>query len=163
MLALALCFSLATTTEDYNAVRQNGNNAGLFVLGAWALASTATGVTGLLLADDPPWKGAHLGNLVWGLINLGFSVIPLVLAFMPGATRTSREDALADGRSTQFVYAWNAGLDVGYLAASALGLREFSDARVKGFMKASLVQALFLLVFDGTMAMFHALNNDRIR
>jgi hypothetical protein len=108
------------------------------------------------------WKGAHAANLVWGLINLGFSVIPLVLAFMPGATRTDRADAIADGRSTQFLYAWNTALDVGYLAAAALGLERFSDVRVKGFMKASLVQALFLFVFDGTMAMFHALNNERL-
>ena len=163
MLALALSLTLAASTEDYNAVRQNGNNAGLGVLGAWAVASTVTGIVGLASTNDPRWQGVHIANVSWGVVNLGFAVVGLYLGLRPGATRTDRAQALADGRSTHNVYAWNAALDVGYMALSALLWKGFDDARIQGFGQASLVQALFLLVFDSGMALFHLFNNERVR
>ena len=163
MLALVLSFSLAASVEDYNAVRQNGNNAGLGVLGAWGLASALTGAVGLATTKDPAWQGAHLANLLWGLGNLGFAVAGLYLGLKPGATRTDPAEALADGRSTQYVYTINVAFEVGYLAAAVLLLKNFSSERVQGFAKASLVQGLCLLLFDATMAAFHAVNNDRFR
>ena len=163
MLALVLWVSLATSVEDYNHTRQDGNNVGLGVLGAWALASTVTGVIGLASTSDPRWQGAHLANLAWGAVNIGFAVVGLYFGLRPGATREGREEALADGRSTQFTYSWNAALDVGYLTAAALMWKGFEDVRLQGFAQASLVQAFWLLVFDSTMALFHLLNNERLR
>ena len=163
MLALALTLSLAASTEDYNAVRQNGNNAGLGVLGAWAAASTVTGIVGLATTTDPLWQGVHLANIAWGVVNLGFSVVGLYFGLRAGATREGRADALTDGRSTQHLYSINTAFDVGYMALAALLLNGSSDARWKGFAKASLVQGLFLVLFDGAMAMFHLLNNERLR
>ncbi len=163
MLALVLAASLATSTEDYNATRQTGNNIGLGVLGAWALASTVTGSIGLATTNDPTWQGAHIANIAWGVINIGFAVVGLYLGLRPGATREDRAGALADGQNTQFTYSWNAALDVGYIAASALAFTGFKDSRIHGFAAGSMVQALWLLAFDSVMALFHMINNERLR
>lgn len=164
MLALALAASLgATSVEDYNAVRQNGNNAALGVLGAWGLASAVTGAVGWATVTDQEWQGVHLANLAWGLGNLAFAVAGLYLGLRPGATRTERADALADGVSTQNVYAINVAFEVGYLAIAALVVMHFKNARVVGFAKGSLVQGLALLAFDAALALFHQINNERIR
>jgi len=162
MLALVLSLSLATSVEDYNSTRQTGNNIGLGVLGVWAVASTVTGVVGLATSKDPAWQGAHIANVAWGVVNIGFAVVGLFLGLKPGATRTGRADALADGQSTQFTYAWNAALDVGYMTAAALMLLNFKDERVLGFAYGSMVQAGWLLVFDSVMALFHQINNERL-
>ncbi|MBL8951045.1 MAG: hypothetical protein JNK82_09730 [Myxococcaceae bacterium] len=162
MLALVLSLSLATSVEDYNRVRQDGNNVGLGVLGAWAVASTVTGIVGLAVVKDPRWQGVHIANVAWGVVNIGFAVVGLVLGLQPNATRTDRAGALADGQSTQFTYAWNTALDVGYLAAAALMLMHIENPRARGFAEGSLIQAGWLLFFDGGMALFHQLNNERV-
>jgi hypothetical protein len=164
MLALVLAVSLsAVPVEDYNAVRQNGNNTGLAVLGVWAVASTLTGAIGLATTSDPTWQGRHIANVAWGVVNIGFAVVGLVLGSRPGATRTEPSEALADGKSTQFTYAWNAALDVGYMTVAALMLLNFKDERVLGFAQGSMVQAMWLFAFDAAMALFHQLNNERMR
>ncbi len=158
-----LTLSLATSVDDYNWTRQTGNNVGLGVLGAWAVASTVTGVVGLATSKDPQWQGAHIANVAWGVVNIGFAVVGLILGLKPGATRPTRDEALADGQSTQFTYTWNAALDVGYMTVAALMLLNFKDQRVLGFAAGSMVQAGWLLCFDSLMALFHQINNERIR
>ena len=162
-VALAVSLSLGASTGDYNAVRQHGNNAGLSVLGAWGLSSAIAGAVGLAVADGPERKGMHAANLAWGVVNVGFAVVGLFLGSRPGATRPDRAGALADGVSTQELYAVNAAFDVGYLALAALSWLHFEDGRLKGFAKGSMLQALALFAFDATMGLFHQLNNERVR
>ena len=60
-------------------------------------------------------------------------------------------------------YTINALFDVATTVASVVMLKELNDARWQGFAASSLVQSLFLLAYDATMAVYHGLNNDRVR
>ena len=162
MLALALTVALhAATFEDYDSVRTDGNTAGLSALGIWGVSSTITGIVGLATTSDPRWKGVHVASLVWGVINIGFAVFGLYSGLTPSARRDNLADAYGDGRGMHTLYAINAAFDVGYLAAAALLLTHSSGDRVQGFAQGSLIQALWLFGFDGSMALFHQINNAR--
>lgn len=162
MLAFALSLSLlaAPTARDYDSARVNGNNAGLMVLGAESLISITAGAIGWARSDSDFGSGFWSGTFIWGLINAGFAVFGLYQGFQDAAVADPLEPALKNGRDTEFIYAINASFDVTYLAGAAL-LGTLDADRAKGFAKASLLQALFLCVFDSVMFAFHRVNNER--
>jgi len=138
---LALLIIAASPEET----RVKGNQVALASLGVWGLASAVAGSVGLATTHDPQWQGVHGANLVWGAVNLVIGVVGLAMGLKDAEPKPPAPS----------LYIANAALDVGYLAVSAGVWQNVKDAPVIGFTQASMVQALALLLFDTTMALFH--------
>ncbi|MBL8951712.1 MAG: hypothetical protein JNK82_13100 [Myxococcaceae bacterium] len=148
--------------DDYKQVRDRGNKASLLVYTVFSVATLATGFAGFFTTQDHFWQGVHIAHLVWGGTNTVIAGICLYNAFK-GDTETDPAKLLQDGKNAQLAYTINSLFDVATTVVSVVMLAELRDARWQGFAASSLVQSLFLLAYDASMAVYHGLNNERAR
>jgi hypothetical protein len=134
------------------------------VLGGWAAVNMAAGGVGLVTAQDPRWRGFHLGNLSWNAVNLGIAGAGWLTQAReaPGA---GFPETLLASQKTRVVLAVNAGIDVAYITAGAWirsqGLTA-GDATRQGVGEAVAANGLFLLGFDVAMLALHGRNDGRL-
>lgn len=147
---------------SHDAARRRIDRRGMQVLGGWAVANMAAGGVGAAVAEDPRWRGFHLGNLGWNAVNLGIAGAGLLggARQAPGA---AFPDTLLASHRTRVVLAVNAGIDVAYITAGAWlrqqGVQGADPVR-QGLGEAVALNGLFLLGFDATMLALHG-RNDR--
>lgn len=158
MIALVFTLFVAQLDADrlaqVNLDRQRTNRDGMVVLNTWAAAFMISGSAGWLLADDSEWRAFHQANFVWNLVNAGLGFNGILQSYADVSTLTLAQSREAS-QSTQVSYLVNGGLDLVYLSVGAVLLwRGHADGspRLKGWGKAVLLQAAFLLMFD--LAMF---------
>ena len=130
----------------------------MWTLGAWSVANLGVGTVGALATSDPQWRAFHQANAAWNTVNLGIAGVSLWglqrerpgEGGLPGARQRAEALSLA--------LAFNAGLDVAYLAAGGWlwdrGARR-EDPRLVGVGHALLVQGSALLFFDLTVLRLH--------
>lgn len=154
MIALALALTFGQLSPEalvrVNHDRLVANRDAMWVLNGWAGVNLAAGGAGWIAADDPEWRAFHQANFVWNLVNLGLGINGLVQGYAdPRALdlKASREASV----STQVSYLVNGGLDLVYLTVGAILLWRGNvdpSPRLRGWGKAVLLQAAFLLLYD---------------
>lgn len=155
---LVLFWALPTqaqgSLEDFNTRRLELSKNGAMVLGTWAIGNIA--FSGARLKFGEP-----LGDTRYALqMNMYWNVVNLALA-APWYFRTIGSDpasfdllaTLREQRKMEKLLLFNAGLDVGYMAAG-LWLIERSkrggsrEEMLSGFGRSVIIQGAFLFVFD---------------
>lgn len=158
VLALAAGQLDADRLAKVNQDRNEANRGAMWVLNAWAGANLASGLAGWVAAEDPEWRAVHQANFVWNLVNLGLGVSGLVQSYAdPRALDLDQSRKASE--ATQISYLVNGGLDFVYLAAGAILLWRGNvdgSPRLRGWGKAVLLQATFLLLFDIALFMMNS-------
>jgi hypothetical protein len=131
------------------------NNAGMYVLGGWALANMAAGAYGWA-AFEGEKKYFNQMNLFWNVVNLSIAGFALYSSYSTDVSLMSEGELLANHLKTERLFLINSGLDVGYMGAGLLmrHLSSSSEKRgdlLKGYGNAVILQGGFLLVFDMVM------------
>lgn len=148
----------------HDAVRRRTDRRGMSVLGGWAVGNMAVGGVGAAVAEDPRWRGFHIGNLGWNTVNLGIASLGLAGGARQPAGADWPDTLLASHR-TRVVLAVNAGIDIAYITAGAwLRQRGIDDADPMraGLGEAVALNGIFLLGFDATMLALHGRNDRRL-
>ena len=124
------------------------------VLTAWGSANVLAGGIGAATSDDERARQFYLMNAGWGAVNAALGIFGRRSARRDARAGLPLEESYADLRSTEKILLFNAGLDVGYVAAGAYLLersrRPDSDtaARDRGWGQAIVVQGVALCLFD---------------
>ena len=108
------------------------------VLLAWTLASLGGAVVGLNFSSHALWKPFWFMTGLWGWIDGAIVLYAMIAEPLPLETLRS-------------VLLFNAGLDVCYIVTGSILMSRPAE-RWKGFGTAILIQGLFLLALDVTMA-----------
>lgn len=123
-------------------------------LAAWGGANVLAGGVSALAADGTRARQFHLMNAGWGAVNAALGLFGRRSAIRDARAGKSLPDAYADLRRTEKILLFNAGLDLGYVAAGAYLLersrRPGSDtsARDRGWGQAVILQGAALFAFD---------------
>lgn len=138
-------------------------NAGMYVLGSWALANMAAGACGWATLGGEKKYFSQM-NLFWNVVNLSIAGIALYSNFSTDIISMTGDELLARHLKTEKLFLINSGLDVGYIGAGFLmrHLSAKSEKRgdlLKGYGNAVILQGGFLLVFD--LVMYFVFNDMR--
>lgn len=186
MLMFAAVAPLAANTASAghpsgDDARPPGNRArivrtGMTVLGVWAVANLATGITGMLVAEDPASRGFWEMNAMWNTVNLGLAGWSLYDLSRSGGVSADMdiEAYREESHSLEKVLLFNAGLNFAYMAVGGWmwdrGMRgyglptaEVSAERLRGWGQSLVLQGAFLLAFDLSMARVVARDRDGAR
>lgn len=106
-------------------------------------------------------------NAGWNFVNLGIAGFALYGISQMDASALSYSESLGELQNLDKILLFNAGLDVGYMAAGAWlwerGIRKESQ-RLEGYGKSLILQGGFLFMFDLVLYMIHApLTNDLLQ
>ena len=149
-------------SEEFNTKRLKINQTGMTVLGAWGLGNLAySGVA--VFNSTGENKAFHQMNIGWGAINLALAGFGYMGA-RDAATDLTVIESLKALESSKRIFLFNAGLDVGYIAAGAYLLErskntsnETRSDQFAGFGKSIMMQGGFLFAFD--LVMYFVLQN----
>lgn len=159
MLALLVLagasLSAQDTLEAYNMRRERVTGAAMTVLASWSAVNLVAGTIDSFAAADPQ-RAAFAGmNAGWNVVNAALAVPSLIGArgrMEQASTMGMTESLLAQNRIEDTLL-FNAGIDVGYVAAG-LYLTERARRggpqadRLAGFGRSLVVQGGFLFAFD---------------
>lgn len=128
------------------------NNAGMLVLGGWAVANIATGAYGWSQYSNEN-KYFYQMNLFWNVVNLSIAGIALYNNHHFNCSLLGFEEMTARHEKTERILLINTALDLGYIGTGFL-LRYLStrtekrSSLMKGYGNSLLLQGSFLLLFD---------------
>jgi hypothetical protein len=154
--------------KSFNERRIKDTKKDMLILGGWALGNMA--VSGVLLtqAKGGISKGFHQMNIGWNAVNLTIAGFGYVAALKSDPSTFDLFGSIDEHYKLQRLFIFNAGLDVGYMAAGAF-LMERSKSRskkpeqMKGFGQAVVVNGAFLFAFDLVNYFIQSGHNDKIR
>lgn len=131
------------------------NRNSMYVLGGWATANIITG-SALSLNATGVEKEFYKGNAIWNTVNLSLAITTLI-GNSKVKPASSFGQYLKNESSFQTILAFNAGLDLGYMALG-YGLTQRAQIpqiknanQLKGYGQALIVQGAFLLVYDAVV------------
>lgn len=167
-----ICFSLLAVaqtdafTTAFNQDRLQKQKTGMLVLGTWALGNITTGLV-LAGKSNGSRKSFHQMNAGWNLINLGIAGLGYFSALSADPAQYDLYQTIQEQNKIQKILLFNAGLDLGYMAAGAYLIersrRGGSKAdQWKGFGRSLILQGGFLFVFDLANNWVHARNNSKL-
>ncbi len=143
--------------QEFNRERAAVNKKAFLVLGAWSAANIITGVIGQS-ASTGQAKYFHQMNIIWGSVNL-LVALPGYIGARRSTTDLSLTASLKGQAVTEKTFAFNAGLDLAYMAAGAWtiekGNSHANSDKYKGYGKSIVMQGAFLLNFDAVMFTTH--------
>jgi len=128
------------------------NNAGMVVLGSWALANISVGAYGWSRYSGQQMY-FHQMNLFWNTVNLAIAGIALYSNLTSDHALWTTDEVLAKQLKTQRLFLINAGLDILYMG-TAVALRNLAprypkhQERLTGYGNSVLIQGAFLFLFD---------------
>ena len=138
----------------WNDLRLDRRQQAMTSLTSWGAVNTVAGLAIGITADGEELRQAGYMTAGWGAINAALGVFGL-----RGVRKErTRDVSLAEGvktlHKTERILLFNAGLDLGYVAAGAYLTErsrradEDNPARLRGYGKAIIVQGIGLFVFD---------------
>lgn len=137
--------------DAHNALRRRQQVEAMGVLLGWSVGNIAVGAGGWALADDVEWRSFHQMSIAWNGINVAIALPGLIGGLREQTSGLDLATTLRRSAQLKTSFAFNAGLDVGWVALGAWmaerGLRT-EDARFTGFGRSMMLQGGFLLVFD---------------
>ncbi len=145
--------SALPATAAFNARRLQLNQRGMAVLGTWAVGNIAAGFALRKGPTDDPQRYFHEMNAYWNVVNLALAGAGLWQA-RRAPVALSLSQTVQKHYNIRQLLLFNAGLDVGYMAAGAYlkerGQRPEKSAAAKwiGYGQSILWQGAFLFVFD---------------
>ena len=134
------------------------------VLTAWGTGNVLVGGIGAAASGDERARQFHLMNAGWGAVNAALGFFGRRSARRDAGAARSLGEGYADLRRTEKILLFNAGLDVGYVAAGAYLVERAkrsrgngagapllsteTAARDRGWGRAVMLQGAALCVFD---------------
>ncbi len=132
-------------------VQQSVRN-GSIALGSWSAVNMIS-AGALVKNSDGPTLYFHQMNGYWNTVN---GTLALATLLAPEGKRTKGLSPSELAQRCRKVYAFNAGLDLGYMATGAAlwatSASSIRPAMNEGYGKSLLLQGGFLLIYDGIMA-----------
>jgi hypothetical protein len=170
-------YAQSVDLQTFNNKRIKETKTDMLILGGWALGNMA--VSGILLgntvdAGNPAaggngvTKGYHQMNIGWNAVNLTIAGFGYLAALKSNPASFDLFGTVDEHYKIQKIFLFNAGLDVGYMAAGAW-LTERSKTTLKnpeqmlGFGQAIIVNGAFLFVFDLANYFIQSGHNDKIK
>jgi hypothetical protein len=145
------------TLQEFNRERFAINKKAFLVLGSWSAANIISGVIGQS-ASTGQAKYFHQMNIIWGSVNL-LVALPGYIGARKSATDLSMTASIKGQAATEKTFAFNAGLDLAYMAAGAWtiekGNSHANSDKYRGYGKSIIMQGAFLLIFDAVMFTTH--------
>ena len=142
-------------SRAFGEVSLAANNAGMYVLGGWALANMAAGAYGWAAFEGEKKYFSQM-NLFWNVVNLSIAGFALYSNYSADLLSLGDGEIMTKHLKTERLFLINSGLDVAYMGAGILmrHLGTGSERRgdlLKGYGNAVILQGGFLLVFDIVM------------
>jgi hypothetical protein len=163
LLMTVITLSAQSSGKSFAEASMAANNAGMYVLGGWALANMAAGAYGWATFEGEKKYFSQM-NLFWNVVNLSIAGIALYSNYNTDLLSTGADEILTKHLKTERLFLINSGLDVGYMGAGLL-MRHLSSGSakrgdlLKGYGNAVILQGGFLLVFD--LFMYFIFNDIR--
>jgi hypothetical protein len=163
-------FAYAQTVDLklFNERRVRDTKTDMMILGGWALSNMA--VSGILLANTEGGvsKGFHQMNIGWNAVNLTIAGVGYLAAMKSNPATLDLFGTVNEHYKLQRLFLFNAGLDVGYMAAGAYVMERSKSStknpeQMKGFGQAIVVNGAFLFVFDLANYFIQSGHNDKIK
>jgi hypothetical protein len=157
-LFLLVAITNGQSLEDSWEVEQNYRQTGMMVLGGWAVANIASGLvmrSNTSGVDSRFWEM----NAIWNGVNLAIAGFGYYGAKKLG-TDGSAFDLYQEQMSMDKILLFNAGLDLGYIAAGAWMVERSKTISKnpdlwKGYGRSIMLQGAFLFAFDVAMVLIH--------
>jgi hypothetical protein len=168
IILFALLLGLSTLVfsqgglEDFNLKRQQTSMAGMWTLGGWAAANFVVGGIGWARGSGSNMY-FHQGNVLWNTVNAGIAGFALYSLYNADPGSLGLFESIKEHYGLEKTLLFNAGLDVGYMAAGFY-LRERAKTAtkkqdmLKGYGSALILQGAFLFVFD--LALYGIINQQ---
>jgi hypothetical protein len=171
ILFLTNAFFIYAQTLDlksFNERRIKDTRKDMLILGGWALGNMA--VSGILLANTEGGvaKGFHQMNIGWNAVNVTIAGFGYLAAMKSDPASLDLFGTVDEHYKLQRLFIFNAGLDVGYMAAGAFLMERSRSTpknpeQMKGFGQAIIVNGAFLFVFDLANYFIQSGHNDQIK
>lgn len=148
--------------EGFNLRRQQTSIAGMWTLGGWAAANFVVGGIGWARGSGSNMY-FHQGNVLWNTVNAGIAGVALYSLYNADPGSLGLFESIKEHYGLEKTLLFNAGLDVGYMAAGFY-LRERAKTAtkkqdmLKGYGSALILQGAFLFVFD--LALYGIMNQQ---
>ncbi len=139
-------------------------NAGMYVLGSWAVINIAAGGYGWSKYEGQQKYFSQM-NLFWNIINLSIAGIAIYSNSQTGISLLSDSEMLDKHLRTERILLINAGLDIAYIGTGIL-MSHFSSRSstkadlFKGYGNSIILQGSFLFVFDAVL--YGILRNQKV-
>lgn len=131
---------------------------GMILLGSWATLNILSGSVGYFLSEKHT-KYFHQMNAGWNFVNIGIAGFALFNISHMDASTLSYSESLRELQNLDRILLFNAGLDIGYMAAGAWmwerGLRK-NSSRMEGYGRSLILQGGFLFAFDLVLYFLHS-------
>jgi hypothetical protein len=154
--------------KSFNERRIKDTKKDMLILGGWALGNMA--VSGILLANTEGGvsKGFHQMNIGWNAVNVTIAGFGYLAAMKSNPASFDLFGSVDEHYKLQRLFIFNAGLDVGYIAAGAFMMERSKSTlknpeQMKGFGQAIIVNGAFLFVFDLANYFIQSGHNDQIK
>ena len=156
LLALAgASLTAQESLEAYNIRRERVTRTAMTVLASWSAVNLTAGTILSFTADDPERAAFHQMNAGWNVVNAALAVPSLIGSArrIEQAPSLDLTESLVAQNRIEDTLLFNAGIDVGYVAAGFY-LTERARrggpeaARLAGFGRSLIVQGGFLFAFD---------------
>jgi hypothetical protein len=153
--------------QAFNTKRIKDSKTDMLILGSWALGNMA--VSGILLGNtEGVSKGYHQMNIGWNAVNLTIAGLGYLAAIKSNPASFDLFGSIDEHYKIQKIFLFNAGLDVGYMAAGAYVIERSKSTlknpeQIKGFGQAIIVNGAFLFVFDLANYFIQSGQNDKIK
>lgn len=146
-------------TTEFNQLRLQRTRNSMLVLGGWAVANIAVGAVAMGRGNAEQ-RAFHQMNLGWGLVNLGLAGAGWWTATHTDPASFDLYNTIREHHRLQKILLFNAGLDVGYMAAGfwmqeKAKTAEKNNERWKGFGRSLVLQGAFLFAFDLSAYFYH--------
>ncbi len=152
LFAATCAINAQSTLPEWNQQRTQRTRYSMYVLGGWAAANIASGAIGMARTKGAD-RAFYQMNLGWGLINAGLATSGIWTAAHTDYAALNWWDSQQELQRIRQIFLFNAGLDVGYIAAGAWMTERAKNTqknadRWRGFGRSIILQGAFLFVFD---------------
>jgi hypothetical protein len=134
------------------------------ILAGWAGGNFAASGVGIFTSEGQE-RYFHLGNVVWNTVNISLAM-PALLVKPKNDFSADYAQVLRSQKRTELIYLLNGGLDFLYAGTGFWLMKNAETAQwqpelQKGIGRSLVMQGLFLLGFDFTNYLIHAVHDRR--
>ncbi|MDB5088708.1 MAG: hypothetical protein JWR09_2702 [Mucilaginibacter sp.] len=152
--------------KTYNYSRNHITITGMEVLGSWAIVNIGAGAAGWASSKGGSNKYFYQMSTIWGAANLGAALLGYTSAKNNTGKPLNAPESLKAQQKIEKIFLINGGLDLAYIG-TGIFLKHRGDTRnsnqLRGYGSATIVQGVFLLLFDGTMYSTQRQNGNKLR
>jgi hypothetical protein len=153
--------------KTFNQNRADFSKKAMYILGGWAVGNIA--LSGLRIGNTDlsrplgggSAKSFHQMNLGWNAVNATIATFGYLAAIRENPASYDLFTSINEHHKVDKLFLFNAGLDVGYMAAGAWMLEKSKNdtknpQRWKGFGQAIALNGAFLFAFDLSAYLIHS-------